>query len=243
MFESRTWRFTGVYGESRTELRSKTWDALRYLSAQDELPWLCAGDFNEILRQEEQIGRNARNENEMALFRECLTDCRLTDLGYRGYDFTWDNRREGENNVQCRLDRATSSASFLELFPLTRVEHIATEETNHMALLIRVAVEKSKRAPSRARGFIYEEMWTKHESYEEMIREAWQISSTGRQDIEGCWQLFQDMAGHMKRWSFDTFGSVKKELKLLRSKLEEAKNPCSCLGVDSPGEGAGAAAT
>jgi exonuclease III len=118
-FASRTWRFIGVYGEPRTELRSKTWDAMHYLSAQDDLPWLCAGDFNEILRQDEQIGRNERNENQMALFRDCLTDCRLTDLGFRGYEFTWDNRREGEDNVQCRLDRATGSPSFLELFPLT----------------------------------------------------------------------------------------------------------------------------
>jgi hypothetical protein len=92
-----------------------------------------------------------------------------------------------------------------------------------MALLIRVAAEEGKRTPSRARGFMYEEMWTKHESYEEMIKEAWQTCSTGRQDIEGCWQRFQDMAGHMKRWSFDTFGSVKKELQMLRAKLEEAK--------------------
>ena len=41
------WRFTGIYGEPRTERRHKTWEALRYLRAQDNLPWLCAGDFNE----------------------------------------------------------------------------------------------------------------------------------------------------------------------------------------------------
>jgi hypothetical protein len=48
-----SWRFTGIYGEPRTELRGKTWEVLRYLRCQDDLPWLCAGDFNEILTQEE----------------------------------------------------------------------------------------------------------------------------------------------------------------------------------------------
>jgi hypothetical protein len=48
-----SWRFTGIYGEPRTELRSKSWEVLRYLKAQDDLPWLCAGDFNEVLAQHE----------------------------------------------------------------------------------------------------------------------------------------------------------------------------------------------
>jgi hypothetical protein len=82
--------FTGIYGEPRTELRGKTWEVLRYLRRQDDLPWLCAGDFNEILKQEEQIGINDtlkknigvndRNEQQMENFRECLADCRLIDL-------------------------------------------------------------------------------------------------------------------------------------------------------------------
>jgi hypothetical protein len=129
----------GRLGLNLGEKRGKL--ALRYLRAQDDLPWLCAGDFNEILHQDEQLGRNERSENQMELFRDCLTDCRLHDLGYSGYDFTWDNRREGADNVQVRLDRATSTSSFLDLFPMTSVEHIPTEESDHMALLVRVATD------------------------------------------------------------------------------------------------------
>jgi hypothetical protein len=98
--EAGVWRFTGIYGEPRTELRTKTWEVLRYLRAQDNLPWLCAGDFNEILHQDEQRGADPRNESQMANFRDCLTDCRLADLGFSGYPFTWHNKREGQSNVQ-----------------------------------------------------------------------------------------------------------------------------------------------
>jgi exonuclease III len=48
-----SWRFTGIYGEPRIEHRQKTWEALHYLRAQDNRPWICAGDFNEVLRLEE----------------------------------------------------------------------------------------------------------------------------------------------------------------------------------------------
>jgi hypothetical protein len=92
-------------------------DALRYLRAQDDLPWICAGDFNEITSQEEQLGQNERSEAQMILFRNYLTDCHLIDLGYSGYLFTWDNRREGSANVQARLDRAVGDIAFLQLFP------------------------------------------------------------------------------------------------------------------------------
>jgi hypothetical protein len=39
------WRFIGIYGEPQTDLRGKTWDVLRYLRSQDNLPWLCVGDL------------------------------------------------------------------------------------------------------------------------------------------------------------------------------------------------------
>jgi hypothetical protein len=52
----------------------------------------------------------------MDRFRDCLTDCRLTDLGFSGYPYTWDNHREGQANVQARQDRAMGDEAFLNMF-------------------------------------------------------------------------------------------------------------------------------
>lgn len=41
-------RFTGIYGFATQGERVLTWDLLRTLAAQSSLPWLVAGDFNEI---------------------------------------------------------------------------------------------------------------------------------------------------------------------------------------------------
>jgi hypothetical protein len=51
-------RFTGVYGEAHTEFKFKTWDLLEasHMEDGDHLPWLCAGDFNEILFHHEKEG-------------------------------------------------------------------------------------------------------------------------------------------------------------------------------------------
>ena len=44
----RKWRFTGIYGESKSGEKENTWKLLRTLHRQNDLPWLCVGDFNEI---------------------------------------------------------------------------------------------------------------------------------------------------------------------------------------------------
>ncbi|GAV62396.1 hypothetical protein CFOL_v3_05920 [Cephalotus follicularis] len=44
-----TGRLTGIYGQPKTHLRHETWSLLSNLSSQRNIPWLCMGDFNEIL--------------------------------------------------------------------------------------------------------------------------------------------------------------------------------------------------
>ena len=50
------WRMTGVYGEQKTEEKGRTWRLLRILNNQYANPWLCLGDFNEILFGYEKEG-------------------------------------------------------------------------------------------------------------------------------------------------------------------------------------------
>jgi len=47
------WRLTCEYGEAQTHLRHQTWTILKNISTLRSLPWLCMGDFNEVLRPEE----------------------------------------------------------------------------------------------------------------------------------------------------------------------------------------------
>ena len=86
--EGKICRITGFYGEPQTELQKKSWDAIRYLRAQDDLPRICLGDFNEALFQTDQRGGNPRSFSQMEDFRDCLADCGLADLGFSGYPFT-----------------------------------------------------------------------------------------------------------------------------------------------------------
>jgi hypothetical protein len=61
----RRWRFTGFYGEPRRELRKNSWYLLWFLRVQMDLPWLCAGDFNEVLAADEHFGACVREAWQM----------------------------------------------------------------------------------------------------------------------------------------------------------------------------------
>lgn len=78
---------------------------MRHLSCLSSTPWLCFGDFNEILHPYEKSSGNDRNLNQISDFREALRDCNIKDVGYNGYSFTWGNGRFGPNFVEERLDR------------------------------------------------------------------------------------------------------------------------------------------
>ena len=82
------WRFTGFYGEPETQRRHESWNLLRRLHRKFQIPWLCAGDFNELLRSDEKMGGNRRSHNQMQLFREAVDACSFLDLGFSGPKFT-----------------------------------------------------------------------------------------------------------------------------------------------------------
>ena len=52
-------RLTGFYGFPEPSRRRESWDLLRLLSRKSALPWVCIGDFNDLLAVNEKRGRIA----------------------------------------------------------------------------------------------------------------------------------------------------------------------------------------
>ena len=69
---------------------------LRMLRSRSELPWICFGDFNELLKVEDKRGGAPQSHSQMQQFRDVLDHYRFADLGFSGPAFTWKGRRRGE---------------------------------------------------------------------------------------------------------------------------------------------------
>ena len=78
------WRLTCVYGEAQLSERHKTWDMLKFIRSSSPLPWVCIGDFNEVLHRSEHVGVQERSAAHIVLFREMVDVCGLTNIGFSG---------------------------------------------------------------------------------------------------------------------------------------------------------------
>ena len=130
------WRFTGFYGEPETQRRHESWNLLRRLHRKFQIPWLCAGDFNELLRSDEKMGGNRRSHNQMQLFREVVDACSFLDLGYSGPKFTWSKHYASGQSIWERLDRAFCTNDWLQMFVGTRVFHLSSTTSDHVPIWI-----------------------------------------------------------------------------------------------------------
>jgi hypothetical protein len=52
-------------GETQVSERHKTCDMLNFIKSTSPLPWMCIGDFNEVLHQSEHVGVQERSHAQI----------------------------------------------------------------------------------------------------------------------------------------------------------------------------------
>ncbi|KAL0318266.1 UNVERIFIED_CONTAM: hypothetical protein Scaly_2848000 [Sesamum calycinum] len=114
--ESGKWRFTSFYGSPEVTRRKTSWETLARLSQESFMPWLCTGDFNKVLFQQEKTGI-AKPEWQICDFRNALQQSNLLDISYEGSKFTWWNRKEHPHTVRAYLDRACGNMPGRSQYP------------------------------------------------------------------------------------------------------------------------------
>lgn len=172
------WRLTGVYGESALERKKETWRLLKILKQQHQggRPWLCVGDFNEILASNEKVGGAARPQHYLDGFRDALIQCGLRDIGFEGDMFTWRNHSKELRTYICeRLDRAVANDEWCDMFPDTVVVNGEPRHSDHRPVIVHLEGVDSewKRGD---RNFRFKARWLQEEGCEEVMAEAWESS-------------------------------------------------------------------
>ncbi|KAL9666155.1 hypothetical protein QQ045_000479 [Rhodiola kirilowii] len=204
-------RATLFYGAPQSSLRSRSWDLLRQLKGLSSAPWCILGDFNEVLNFSEASQNASRRTSAILQFRSAVEDCDLSDLGFKGYQFTYSNRRKADSETKCRLDRALANAPWLQLFPNAVVYHLSNFQSDHSPIQLSLRPVR-RRSP---RLFRYEAMWAKDPRFKELLKSLW--------DNQASHYSFLDKLNGIKQPILDSnrkvFGQVDKKLHGLRDEL------------------------
>ena len=211
----RMFRLTGFYGLANRSQRSSSWEILRNLHAAHSLPWCVIGDFNELMHQSEKRGNHPHPGSLIEAFRQAVTDCGLSDLGYVGYAYTWERDRGTTRWVEERLDRALVSADWKHLFHQSRLIHLFVSTSDHLPVLL----ELRKFVPRQSlRHFKYENSWSLEPQCVEVVRQSW--GSNGDLDVMSklvrCSKDLEDWGKRLRlKW--------KSRIKELKNQIEVLK--------------------
>ncbi|KAL0385614.1 UNVERIFIED_CONTAM: hypothetical protein Sradi_2955700 [Sesamum radiatum] len=170
------WRFSGIYGESDASKHKITWSLLSKLHSQSRRPWICIGDFNEILDNSEKEGGNLRPNWQIRDFRNALNVDELFYLGYSGDPFTWCNRQEEPHTIRERLDRACASNDWIQLYTNSTLQHLSTVYSDHVPFLLNLSPTHHA-TERRRKPFWFEAAWTGNADCDRIIERNWSRSN------------------------------------------------------------------
>ena len=111
-----------VYASFEETDRRYLWNELISISNSQRLqgkPWAVLGDFNQVLRPEENSAATSPNiDLQTRLFADSLIQSGLVDLTFRGSSNTWWNKRRAQP-IAKKLDRFLVNEEWFLLFPLS----------------------------------------------------------------------------------------------------------------------------
>ncbi|KAH7866733.1 hypothetical protein Vadar_024219 [Vaccinium darrowii] len=114
--DQRLFYVSFVYGQNLMVERKNLWVAMKTLfPIIGDVPWIQLGDFNVVRRMSERL--DGFDTNAATEFNECLDYIGMDDMPFKGFWFTWSNKRGGLGNVKSKLDRVLINGSWLDSFP------------------------------------------------------------------------------------------------------------------------------
>ncbi|KAL0462250.1 UNVERIFIED_CONTAM: hypothetical protein Slati_0112600 [Sesamum latifolium] len=106
------WHFTNFYDELDVGKQIQSWNLLRQHHHQSAKQWMVADTFNDILEQSEKQGGPLRPNWRIRNFCNAIEECKLSDLGYEGYPYTWCNNQIAPHTLRELIDRACVNLGF-----------------------------------------------------------------------------------------------------------------------------------
>ncbi|XP_019167308.1 PREDICTED: uncharacterized protein LOC109163041 [Ipomoea nil] len=166
------WRMTCYYGYPERTRRTESWDLLKQLATQSELPWVVIGDFNDLLYQYEKRGGNPHPNSLLRGFGETMDQCGLAQLPMSGNQFTWQTGKGTPGWIQEKLDKVLVTNRWRDIVNGATVANQWTRRSDHSAIFMGIRQYGGRRAGGRR--FRFEMAWLYDEGCRAVVAESWE---------------------------------------------------------------------
>lgn len=193
------------------------------------VPWLCLGDFNEILIANEKWGGAPPLQWRLNLFRNFLSHSELRDLHFQGPMYTWFSVRQNQLFIKERLDRCLGNVHWCDTQPNSQTFNLPKLGSDHRPILLDTA-------PIESRGpllFRFKHTWTTHEDCSAIIKANWH-NTRNRSPMNQWSQNLHSCKKTLKTWSKQGFPNSKEKVVDLTNEMEAllaSSSPLSGLRI------------
>ncbi|KAF4379433.1 hypothetical protein G4B88_024881 [Cannabis sativa] len=234
-----SWNLTCFYGNPDKQLRKFSWELLQNIGRETGGPWLCIGDFNEIVSLSEKVGGRMKSARAMEEFRVVIDMCQLIDFCTCKTELTWCNGHR-DRGVMERLDRGLCNEEWLQLFEGADVKVLDWWESDHRALVVNLPIRgqmgTSSKGGLRSR-FHFEEAWCEEDECKEIIQSNWDRGGSVDSAI-GFRRKSKSCGVELKRWSLRKKKQLNEELrkaKKILNKLSNDQQPERDISINNEG--------
>nr|XP_027124324.1 uncharacterized protein LOC113741027 [Coffea arabica] len=209
------WWFIGVYASCDDHIRKQQWKVLKERKRLWGEKFVIAGDFNDIISNEEKWGGIQREEKSFMTFKDFIAENGLVDLGYEGHPWTWSNHWDNTGEVRQRLDRCLSSCEWSQKFEGTGCKHIESYASDHSLLLLDSEPDNKR----KKKRFYFDKRWFQKDGIQQVIEKAWSKEEQGTKMFRVTRKV-RNCRVEILKWKNTFQANSKVSIKDIKSKLE-----------------------
>ncbi|XP_061340576.1 uncharacterized protein LOC133287043 [Gastrolobium bilobum] len=203
---------TTVYASPREENRQVMWNVVKNLSQGLLVPWIIAGDFNDIKSTSEKRGGSRIDVAKCQRFAVFLEECHVEDVKSSGPNFTWQGPKWNHlDRVFKKMDRACANIYWRLKYENAEVKILPRLNSDHNPLLIKLnAIKKNW----QERPFRFLAAWLDHPKFQDFMEDSWNSSK----EIN---LMLAELTPHLRYWNKHVFGDIHRKKENLSRKLAD----------------------
>lgn len=209
-----------VYAFNSVSLHEELW---RDLSKWGDvnIPCLITGDFNVVHFSHEKRGGDPHNSQAMSNFKSMIQHLGMMEIPGKGCKFSWSNRQQGANRIDCKLDRSLGNGAWINVFSASEVRFLPSGISDHCPQIIKM-VHFLDFSPKPFKIF---NAWAMEEDLKKVIEKVWCMNFSGPKMFRVVKKL-RAVKGALKLWSkqklgvFHQLNKVKKSFEDIQMRLD-----------------------